>query len=379
MYYIALKMLVFDTAKYLGLIFIITIATFLMAQQLSIFIAVMNRTTSQIVDVRGVDIWVMDSQVEHLEEIKPIRDIDLYRVRGVDGVKWAVPFFKGLTTISYPDRRLRQAFIYGVDDESLTGQVKVLYGNWENLRQPKSVIIDIAGWRLLFGKESFQYGRKIQVNDQNVEIVGIADPLPPFFSFPLLYSQFSQARKLAPQGRNSMSFILVKVADSFSPEQVATRISRETGLQALTVDQFKWRSINYVLLHTPIPVNFALTVGLGFLIGTVVVGQTFYLFLLENLPQFGLLKAIGVSNKQIMSMIFLQAVWIALIGFGIGIGLCALFSEMTSILFMDFKGVYVPWQVILVTGVCVLVIILIAIIAGTRKVLLLNPDIVFRG
>ena len=55
---LALRMLVGDTAKYLGLIFAIAFSSFLIAQQVSIFCSLMNRTRSQIIDVTDADIWV---------------------------------------------------------------------------------------------------------------------------------------------------------------------------------------------------------------------------------------------------------------------------------------------------------------------------------
>lgn len=63
MRHIAIKMLVGDRARYLGLVFGIMFATLLMSQQVSIFIGLMARTASQINDLREVDVWVMDPQV----------------------------------------------------------------------------------------------------------------------------------------------------------------------------------------------------------------------------------------------------------------------------------------------------------------------------
>ena len=61
------------------------------------------------------------------------------------------------------------------------------------------------------------------------------------------------------------------------------------------------------------------------------VGQTFYIFVLENLRQFGALKAMGVANLTILRMVLLQAMVVAGIGYAIGIGLCAGFFEITSL------------------------------------------------
>jgi hypothetical protein len=60
--FVALKMLVADRSKYFGLIFTIAFASFLLANQIGIFIGIMTRPASQIRDVVDADIWVMDSQ-----------------------------------------------------------------------------------------------------------------------------------------------------------------------------------------------------------------------------------------------------------------------------------------------------------------------------
>ena len=57
-------------------------------------------------------------------------------------------------------------------------------------------------------------------------------------------------------------------------------------------------TIDYYLRYTGIPFNFGITALLGFLVGTAIAGQTFYNFTIENLKQFGALKAMGMTNLQ---------------------------------------------------------------------------------
>jgi putative ABC transport system permease protein len=94
---VALRMLLGDRAKYIGLIFGIAFSTMLMSNQVAIFSGLMLRTASQILDAREADIWIMDPRVEYVDEIEPMTDTQLERVRGVYGVDWAVPLYKGLT------------------------------------------------------------------------------------------------------------------------------------------------------------------------------------------------------------------------------------------------------------------------------------------
>jgi putative ABC transport system permease protein len=121
MRYIAWQMLTGDRAKYLGLIFAIAFSTFLMSHQVSIFCGLMNRTSSQIDDVEDANLWVMDAKTQYLDEVKALPDQDLYRIRGVEGVQWAVPLFKGTSRARGRDGKFRGVILMGFDDASLVG------------------------------------------------------------------------------------------------------------------------------------------------------------------------------------------------------------------------------------------------------------------
>ena len=74
MNFIALKMLIGDRAKYIGIIIGLTFASLLITQQSAIFVGIMTRTFSFLTDVGLPDIWVVDPQVQYIEDIKPLRD-----------------------------------------------------------------------------------------------------------------------------------------------------------------------------------------------------------------------------------------------------------------------------------------------------------------
>jgi len=140
---------------------------------------------------------------------------------------------------------------------------------------------------------------------------------------------------------------------------------------------FVWLTVGYYLKTTGIPVNFGITVMLGFVVGTAIAGQTFYLFTIENLKQFGNLKAMGVSNGRIVGMILFQGAIVGVIGFGIGMGLSAAFFEGTKDI-VHLKGFAMPWQVMAMTAVTVIIIVGLASLLSIRKVLVLEPAVVFK-
>jgi putative ABC transport system permease protein len=378
MNWLALKMLTGDRSKFFGIVFGITFSTLLMSQQVSIFAGIMKRTASQILDVRDADLWVMDDKVRYIDEVPALPEGDLQRVRGVPGVAWAARLYKGQVRARLDDGNFRNVILFGLDDASFVGAPReMLHGSLDDLRLPDAVILDKAGHEYMWPGQPFQRGRVFEMNDRRAVLVGVCHASAPFTTLPMVYTRYSQAARFVPRERNLMSFVLVKAANGEVPETVCARITDQTGLLALTTDQFFWKTIRYFLASTGIPVNFGITISLGFLVGVAIAGQTFYLFTLENLKQFGALKAMGLSNVRIVGMILLQALVVGAIGYGIGIGLAAAFFESTSHV-THLAGLYVPWEVLAGVAVAVLVIVVLSSLLSIRRVLVLEPAVVFR-
>ncbi len=378
MNWIALRMLTGNLGKYLGIIAGVGFAALLIAQQSSIFWGLMLLTSNQIQDIQGADIWVMDPNVRFIDDVKPLSDTQLYRVRGVEGVQWAVRLYKGLSRARLTDGNFQQIILLGLDDATLVGAPQeMVLGSVAALRQPDAVIIDEAGYQLLWPGEPLRLQRTLEMNDRRAVIVGICKASKTFQTFPIIYTQYSRAIGFAPPERKVLSFVLAQPQPGLSATEVCQKIKSQTGLKALTSAEFRWETIWYYLENTGIPINFGVTVLLGFIVGAAISGQTFYLFTVENLAQYAMLKAMGTSNPRLMGMILLQALVVGAIGYGIGIGCAATFGQFaqgnTKLAF------FMPWQVMAGTGVAVVLMVVGASLLSIRRVLVLEPAVVFRS
>lgn len=379
MNWVAWKMLNGDPAKYLGTVFGVAFGVLLISQQCSIFVGIILRTANPTAEIREPDVWVMDPFVPNADEIKPLSDSDVYRVRGIPGIDWAVRLYKGLARAKVESGRFRQVILVGVDDQSLVGAPrKMVHGNLEDLRRPDAIVMDKEGYRMLWPGEDFRPGRTLEMNDRRAVVVGLCDAAAPFQSFPVVYTRYSQAIRFVASERQQLSFVVAGVQPGLSVPDVVRTINDTTDLRALGRSEFLWLNIKYYLENTGIPVNFGITITLGFIVGTAIAGQTFYLFTIENLKQFGALKAMGVNNGRLIGMILLQALIVGVLGYSIGIGLTSLFFEVTSKALPDLRGLHLPLDIALGTGVAVGLIIVLASILSLRKVLSLEPAVVFR-
>lgn len=379
MTWIAIRMLTGDPAKFFGLVFGVAFSTLLIAQQLTIFVNLLERGSAQVHNVPSADVWVMDPSGRTAEVTVPLPSTDLYRVRGVTGVSWAVPLIIANAVVRTAEGKIEGVSVIGVDNETLIGLPRVmLSGARGDLTQPDSIFIDGVGARKLFPDTPDFIGTRFELNDQRAIVRGTVDANPSFTSGVLLYTRYANALNYVPGSRNRMNFVLVRAADGVDPKALATRITRDTGLKARTRDEFARDGVDFIIETTGIPINFGITVALGFIVGVAIVGLTFSLFIRDNIKQFGALKAIGVTNAKLRGMVAAQAGMVGFIGYGIGVVLAATFIFVGSANADEFKGFYSPWQIPTATAVVVMIMILLTGFISLRAVIKTDPAEVFR-
>ena len=386
MNFVAIQMLVGDRAKYLGIIMGLTFASLLITQQAAIFVGLMTRTYGFVTDSGLADLWVMDPKVQFIDDIKPLQDTQLLRVRGVEGVDWAVPLYKGLLKARLSNGNFQTCNVIGLDDATLIGgPPEMVAGELADLRRSDGVIVDIVGASDKLAKPSptpggkpipLQVGDTLELNDHRAIVVGLAKVSRTFQSQPVVYTTYSRATTFAPRERKLLSFILVKAKPGETAHVLAERIQQATGLAAYTANDFKRLTVNYFLKYTGIPINFGIAVMLGFLVGTAIAGQTFYNFTLDNLRHFGALKAMGATNGILLRMILLQALLVGAIGYGLGVGAASLFGSLLGNTELAFV---LPWQLLLISAAAIMVICLLSALISIRKVIRLEPAIVFKS
>src|SRR3989304_4347839 len=80
-------------------------------------------------------------------------------------------------------------------------------------------------------------------------------------------------------------------------------------------------TVGWLFKNTPAPIVIAIIVAVGLIIGTIVSGQTFYSYVLENSRYLGALRAMGTETRTLAWMIVVQALFGGLVGFGLGLGI----------------------------------------------------------
>jgi len=374
---IALNMLFRDRAKYMMLVAGLTFCSLLMCQQSSVFCGLMMWTTALVRNV-GAQIWVLDAKAEQANEVVPLRRIDLDRVRSVPGVAWAVPLYVGIEQARLTDGSFQNIQLVGLDTGTFTGRpMEMTAGRIEDLRMPNSVIVDqVAVEKFRKKGIKLQVGSTFEINDKEARVVGICHASRSFLGQPYIYTTYDRAMEYARQQRKMMTFVLVQASPDSPPAEVTARINRLTGLRAVEKDNLFWETVWWYIRNTGIPISFGTVVLLGVIVGIAVSGQTFYLFVYENLRYLAALKAMGARMPILTAMVLLQAFSAGFIGYGIGVGLTAWFGNV--VLRAEQPPFFMPWQVPAFVAVVILFICGVSAAIGLLKIARLEPAVVFR-
>ena len=396
MFYIAMKILMGDRAKFIGLLLGITFTAFLVTFAASYFAGFMTRGFALISENRSADVWVMDPAVDSVALTINMPKSVLDRVRSIEGVRYAVPLIMGTIDARFPNGRFQSFQVIGVDDATLAGAPELIDGGSpEVLRAPDAVIVDSGGtsgklntpvrtidqWphlgaRLNVPTRELQPGDELLVNDRRIKIAGLSKTIPRYPPRPLLYTTYANALRILPQERTTITFVLASAQPGISGEQLAQRIQQRTGFRARSSQEFKKDTVRWFLVNSEDVGDIAAMLMLAMTVGFGVTGVMLFMFTYENLTQYAVLKAMGASQRLLLTMILFQAGVCAFVGTGIGIGICAVIGEIVIHMGYPFR---MMWFTPLVGTLGVLVISLIAAVLSVRPVFKLDPGVVFAG
>lgn len=387
---LALKMLIGDRAKYLGIISGLCFASLLIVQQMGIFFGFLSLTSSALARVPEARLWVADPDVRFIGDSRPMLDNMLLRVRSVPGVAWAVPYYNGNLRARLPDGRGETCSVVGIDDASLIGgphPSNMVEGTIENLRMSDSIIIDQRTAQTMFAvrenpsdpnspRRPIRVGETIELNDQRATIVGICKTLLQLQGEATVFTTFNRAIKFAPAERRRTSFIMAAPNEGVDVRQLCQDIKSATGMLAMTPQEFQDKTWNFFVFEGGFGVFFGITVLFGVVIGVGIAGQMFYNFVTDNLRYFAILKAMGSGASRLVQMVILQATVAGLMGWALGMGLAAGFGYLVR----DSDQILFEIPPVLFGGSLVLILVIswLSAMMSMRTMIRLDPATVFK-
>lgn len=379
MLFIALRMLLGDRVKFAALVGGVAFSTLLCVQLTSIFVGVIRLAAFMVIANPQVDVWVMRPGVEATDWVEQMPQNWFERVKGVPGVQWAVPFYRGSAMTRTP-AGVRVIQVMGVDDSTLTGAPGLmLSGNAHDLRLADAVIPDISTYKRLFPDLDVSARPVFEIGKRRVRVVGVCRATRSITGGDMLFARRSVAVDITQEPNNTVTFALVKSDGTTDPDTLAARIQTQTGLVAHGSHAFSKSIVRWTLANTGIVEVLGSVIVLSVLIGVLVVGQTFYVFTHENARYFATLKAMGAPDLSIILMISAQSLFVAVIGYGIGLGGATLLLRAADTDLSAMRGLSLSAEVALAVAILMPILIIATAMAGAYRVLRADPALVFKA
>ena len=351
MWSIALKTLVADRGKLLTALVGVVFSIVLVNIQGGLFLGLIGKA-SLLIDNGAADIWVGHKKTHNVDFPRDIPRRWTDRVRGVAGVKSAEPYLLGHSNMTLPDGGFEPVLLVGCERPSLLGNAwNMTKGDASAILQTDGIIVDI------YEDDKLQnpvLGDMREIGGVRARIVGRCEGILGFLVTPYAFTTLDQATKYLHKNPDDCSYILVQLEKNADPAAVCNAIrTRIPEVDAHTKDEFSKISIQYWIERTGLGISFGAATMMGLLVGMVMVAETLYTLVLDRISEFGTLKAIGATERQVYTILLMQALVMATVGSMLG--LAAVFG--VQYFFSTPRApILVPWWLSL--GSCLLVLII---------------------
>jgi putative ABC transport system permease protein len=352
----------------------VAFAVTLVFVQTGLFLGILDNA-SVTIEHMAADLWITSRNTPNVDFAHGFPEGHVQRVRSVPGVARADNLLVQFLNLTLPSGAEEGMLVYGLEDFERWGiPWNVESGELEDLRRGDYMFLDASAERR-YGP--FSVGEYREVMGHRVRIIGRTREARSFTTSPIGFLDYDLVQKLAGErmaGRST--YVLVRLEPGADAEAVRAEIRRRLPYNDVyTRAEWSARSRDYWVASTGIGLNMYLTVFLGCLVGVVVVAQTLYTSTMEHLKEFGTVKAIGGSNRDIYRILGTQATIAALVGFALG-GAMALALGPTMARIGLKLIVPAPLGVAVFFGT--LVLCLGSAFVSFRKVASIDPALVFR-
>ena len=369
---IGLKMMFHDRLKLAGTLFGVVFAVVLGNFQAGTFLALLAKNR-MFVENAQADIWVTPPGTRQFQGGKPLTDAQLNRARATAGVAWAEPLVLQTAQLQLPNGGSEPISLVGARaPRYVGGPWNLVRGTTEALDQPNAVIFEDSE-REKFG--GLNLGSVREVSGHKVQVAGFTWGLLPFAPA-YAFAEQGLAREILKAPADQHTFLMVGVAPGADPAEVRARLQQELPeTKVMTRDEYLHEILAYILTATQIGLSFGTSTLMGLLVGLITVALSMFSSVIDNMRQFGTLKAIGATNADLTRLLFVQAVLYGLIGSLMGLGMVAAMvrgmrnPQLTPILPLEAFGI----SVVVMVAVCIAASVLALL--RLRK---LEPAMVFR-
>jgi putative ABC transport system permease protein len=369
---VGISMLFHDKLKLLGTLFGVVFAVVLSDQQAGTFLGVIHKNV-MFVERSDADLWMIPVGVEVFGPGRDMSTSNATMAKGTRGVAWAEPMILGNVPFRLPTGGSEQVTLVGCKHPyTAGGPWGLARGEASALARPSTVIVE-HGDRVNLG--GLNLGSVRELGGRRITVGGFTWGLVPFGAS-YAFADYDLAREIMGVKSDRANYVLVRVEPGEDVARVKSALAaRADNAQVLTKQEFTRVIIRHLLLKTAIGVTFGTSTMFGLVIGFVIVALSMFSSVVDNLREFGTLKAIGATNTDLMILLFTQAIAVALLGSMLGL---ALVSEIAILIRNPRLAVLLPSWLMAGSAALMVVICVVASSLALLRIRRVEPAMVFR-
>jgi len=319
----------------------IAFADVLMFMQLG-FQSALYDSNTKLSRALDADIVLVSPQARNTQNLGTFSRRRLYQAKDVPGVQSAEPFYSNIITWKHPDTRKETSIqVIAFDPDQPALNLPEVNQQLDPLKLPDRVLFD----RSSRGDYSQAIVRVEQGNSTTTEVERRTVTISGLFT---LGASFGADGILVASDQTFLHFFprreaasaslgLVKLAPGYDSAQVAAELRSylSNDVRVLTHAEYVQFEESYWKTESPIGFIFGLGTSMAFVVGVVIVYQVLSTDVNSHLKEYATFKAMGYRNRYLLTIVFEEAIILALLGFIPGlvlpIGLYRLAANATAL------------------------------------------------
>lgn len=314
----------------------ITFAAVLMFMQFGFQEALFSTTTTIHQNIRG-DLFLISTQSENLFSSRQFSRRILYQTLNNPNVTSASPIYIGILPWKNPwTNKERAIFIMGFEPNTTLLQVEGVKENISKVNVEDTVLFDTLS-RPEFGEVevNLNKGERVQaeVNKRKVEVRGFFKLGASFAADGNLITNDLNFQRLFNRELGEIDFGVLSLKSGANLENTKAEIEKTlpNDVRILTKQEFVQFERAYWEGATAIGFVFNFGAILGLFVGVIITYQVLYTDVVNHLPEYATLKAMGYTNNYLTRVVLEESIILSFLGFLPGLlvafGLYALASS----------------------------------------------------
>ncbi len=318
---LAWRQLMKQKGRFLVAICGITFADFLMLMQLG-FQSALYDSNTRFHELLQADLVLVSRQAQNLGLLSSFPRRRLFQAANLSEVESVNPLYVRLGVWKSPQTKLDESIlVIGFNPEKPVFNLPEVNRKLEQIKYPNTLLFD----RNSSGKyeqaiAQISEGKSIttELQGRKVKIGGLYEVGASFVANgSVITSDQNYLRIFSGQQPGQVNLGLINLQPGSDEDLVAKALRSylNDDVQVFTRQEFIDFEKKYWQENGAIGFIFSLGVTIGFLVGVIIVYQIIYSDVMDHLPEYATLKAMGYRNSYLLLVVFQEALILAICGF----------------------------------------------------------------